>query len=201
MTPFWRRDETLNAKLAREGGLSITGEGRDERPPRVLEPSPTRPGGLLSELVAIHGSPRPREWDVVASANVIGLEGDTVHFVALPSARLVVDEDVPDEPLALLADAVATALDPPYRAEAIRRGEETWAIGARRLVVVELAADVEGDELELSVHEGSRTLVVAGEPSGVDVPELEALAEGHESFVVRAVRLHRALWEAEVFPL
>ncbi|MDQ3865915.1 MAG: hypothetical protein M3304_03675 [Actinomycetota bacterium] len=201
MTPFWRREETLNEKLAREGDLSITGDGRDERPPRVLEPSPARSGGLLSELVAIHGSPRPREWDVVASANVAGLAGDAVHFVALPSGRLVVEEDLPDEPLALLAHAVAAALDPPYRAEAIRRGEETWAIGARRLEVVEIAAGLEGDELELSVHEGSRMLVVAGEPSGLDVPELQALAEGHESFVVRAVRLDGTVWEADVFPL
>ena len=201
MTPFWRREETLNEKLAREGGLSIAGDATEERPPRVLEPSPARPGGLLSELVAIHGSPRPREWDVVASARVAGITGEAVHFLALPSGRLVVDEDVPDEPLALLAAAVEATLDRPYRAEAVRRGEDAWALGARRLDVVEIAADPEGDELELSVHEGNRTLVVAGEPSALDVPELEALAEGHESFVVRAVRLDGALWEADVFPL
>jgi hypothetical protein len=199
LTPFWRREETLNERLAREGGLSIAGDA--ERRPRVLEPSPARPGGPLSELVAIHGSARPREWDAVATARVAGIRGDAVHFVALPSGELVVDEDVPDEPLALLAEAVEAALDLPYRAEAVRRGPDTWALGARRIDVVQIAADPEGDELELAVHEGSRALSVAGRPSGLPVPELEALAEGNESFVVRAARIDRDLWEAEVFPL
>jgi len=200
LTPFWRREETLNERLAREGGVSIAGEDVD-RPPRVLEPTPARPGGPLSELVAIHGSPRPREWDAVASARVAGIRGDAVHFVALPNGELVVDEDVADEPLALLAEAVEATLEPPYRAEAVRRGADTWALGARRISVVEVASGPEGDELELAVHEGSRALTVAGRPSGVDVPELEALADGHESFVVRAARIDGALWEAEIFPL
>ena len=200
MTPFWRREETVNEKLAREGGLSIAGEDADRRP-RFLEPSPARPGGPLSELIAIHGSARPREWDAVASARVGGINGDAVHFVALPSGELVVDEDVPDEALALLAEAIEATLERPYRAEAVRRGADTWALGARGISVVELAVDLEGDELELAVHEGGRALIVAGRPSGHDLPELEALAGGHESFVVRAARIDGDLWEADVFPL
>ena len=68
----------------------------------------------------VHGVPRPRQWDAVVTAEA-DLPGDSVHFVTLEDRTVVVDEDVPDDQLAPLADAVETQLDPPYRAEGTRR--------------------------------------------------------------------------------
>src|SRR4029079_14190806 len=59
-----------------------------------------------------------------------------------------------------LADALS--LEPPYRAEAVRRTEGVWAVAGRRIERVELA-EVAGSDLELSRHGDERSLVVDGE--------------------------------------
>src|SRR5206468_7679314 len=77
-----------------------------------------------------------------------------VQTCALPillADRIVVAEG-PDE-IQPLADALS--LDPPYRAEAVRREEGVWAVAGRRIEVTELP-DVEGDELELSSRSEER---------------------------------------------
>ena len=58
--PFWRREEPLHERLAREGGLS-------ERPPHDTRP---RWGE-----VGIHGVHRQREWDAVATVDAPDLDG------------------------------------------------------------------------------------------------------------------------------
>ena len=68
-----------------------------------------------------------------------GWRGDIVHFVALPDGTLVVEEDEPDAALTPLADAVETSIPPPYRAEAVRRGPEAWAVAASRITIVAAA--------------------------------------------------------------
>jgi hypothetical protein len=209
--PFWRRDaESLNERLAREAGLSLSGEPAEARPAEEAEPGErhdashflkrlTQP---LSDLAVIHGAHRAREWDAVATVEVPGIEGDTVHFVALPEGGLVADEDVPDEALDRLSDAVEGSLPPPYRAEAVRRGGDVGAIGARRTDVVELPAGLSGDEIELAVHDGERALTIDGSPSDERILVLEELATKYgASYVARATRLDERLWELEVFPL
>jgi hypothetical protein len=131
------------------------------------------------------------------------LLGEGVHFVALPDGSLVVDEDVADESLGPLADAVEEQLAPPYRAEGVRRGEAVWAVAARGIDVVELAEEPEGDVLELAVHGDERSLSVDGEPSLARVPALERLAEerGLAAYVIRAVRIDGPLWEIGVSAL
>ncbi len=208
--PFWRRrEETLNESLAREAGLSLAGETPERHP----EPEERRDDdraeflfrrahGVLTDIDAVHGPHRAREWDTVATVRVAGIQGERVNFVALPEGDLVVDEDVPDEALEAVAAAVEATVEPPYRAEAVRRGDETWAVAARTIDVVELPADVEGDELELAVHEGERTLTLDGLPTDLWLPALDRLLEDrHASYVVRATRLEDRLWEAEIFPL
>jgi len=180
--PFWRR-ESLHERLAREGGLV------DEPPPIDTRPAPVETG--------IHGVPRPREWDAVATATAPALRGDEVEFVALPDGTLVVDDDFDDQALTPLADAVEQSLPPPYRAQAVHRGGDTWAVAARRIHVVEMPEPVEGDELELSVADGERTLVVDGQPAFGSVPSLERLSS-HDAYVVRARRLDGDLWEVGV---
>ncbi len=180
------RRESLHERLAREGGLT-----QPEPPPHDTTP---RWGE-----VGIHGVPRPRQWDATAMVEAPDLEGDEARFVALQDGSLLV-EDGPDP--APLADALEARLPPPYRAEAVRRNERWWAVAARRIQVVELRDDVQGDALELTVNEGARTLRVDGMPAFGSVPELERLgAERGESYVVRASRLDGSLWEVTVTPL
>ena len=180
--------EPIHKKLARDAGLE-----QGDRP------QPVDPGPHWGE-VGIHGVPRPRRWDAVGSAEAAGLTGDEVHFVALPNGDLVVDEEEPPDTVAPLAEAIEQAIAPPYRAEAVRRDREIWAVAARRVEVAEL--ETAGDELELTVHDGERTLTLDGERSFGSVPQLERLGsrEG-AAYVVRARRLEDRLWEVEVNPL
>ena len=135
---LWRR-KPLHERLAEEGGL-------------VEEPAPEpRPSW---DAAGIHGVPRPREWDAVAAAEAPDLAGDTVSFTALPDGTLLVDEDLDEGALTPLAEAVEAHLAAPYRAEAVRRGEGRWAVAARRIEVVRLPEDVQGDEIELTSHDG-----------------------------------------------
>lgn len=184
MTPFWRR-KPLHERLAEEGGLGPPVAG-DHRSP-------------WEQLVGVHGLSRPRQWDAVVAADAPELEGDAVHFAALPDGTLIVDEDVPDGSLAPLADAVEEIVSAPYRAEGVRRGETVWAVAARRIDVLELAEDPGGDAIELTIHDGERTVLVDGARVFGSIRELEELVGGDG--VVRAVRLDGALFEVEAAPL
>lgn len=176
---LWRR-EPLHRRLARQGGL--------EAPPVDTTP---RWGE-----VGIHGVARPREWDAVARVDA-DLPGKEARFVALPGGELVI-EDGPDD-VAPLADAVERSLQPPYRAEAVRRGDGSWAVAARRIRVAELpGAEGETIRLERSEEEGRR-LEVDGAPAFGTVPALEALLDGDG--VVTARRLDGPLWEVDVHRL
>jgi hypothetical protein len=148
---LFRRDKPLHRRLAEEAALDIGSSSG----------SPSRLSGLLHVMgppdvfgnpaplgeVGVHGVPRPRRWDAVASAEA-ELPGEHVHFVALPDGTLLVDEDVPDGALAPLADAIEETVRPPYRAQGVRQGRGVWAVAASRIEVRELAGH-EGDELEL----------------------------------------------------
>jgi len=182
------RREPLHKKLAREAKLEQT------------DPAPLVDPGPHWGNAGIHGVPRPRRWDAVASADASGLSGDEVHFVALPNGDLVVEEDEPPDTLAPLADAIEQTIQPPYRAEAVRQGDDVWAVAARRVEVAEFEAD--GDEIELVSNEGTLTLTVDGERPFGTIPELERLgASQGDSYVVRARRLDGNLWEVTASPL
>jgi hypothetical protein len=189
--PFRRRERPLHERLAEEGGLGPT-----PREPEPLDPIPATniPG---------YGVHAVRRWDAVVSAEAEELPGQQVHFVVLPDGTVVVEEDVPDESLVPLADAVETQLQPPYRAEAVRRGARVWAVAARGVEMVEMPDEVHGDELELGVHAGERTLVVDGLPASLRLPSLERIAaeRGLKEYVIRAERVDGALWEVAVAPL
>ena len=198
-----RRDETLNERLAREAGVRLHGdEEPHDRRARPARDALASLRGPLPDLGGIHGPHRGREWDVVGTASAPGIAGDRADFVALPDGDFVVDDDVPDEALTALAEAVEATVEPPYRAEAVRRDGETWAVAARRTDVIELPVGIEGEEIELAVNEGDRTVLVDGNPSHAPLRALEELAEArHGAYVARANRLDERLWEVEVFPL
>jgi hypothetical protein len=107
---------------------------------------------------------------------------------------------VPEDALSPLADEIEETLQPPYRGEAVRRDGEIWAVAAHRIDVAE--ADAPGNELELVVNRGERSLSVDGERTFGSVAELERLGERlGDSYVVRARRLDDRLWEVEASPL
>ena len=77
------------------------------------------------------------------------------HFVALGDRSLIVDEDVPDDELAPLADAVETQLEPPYR-----RGDaaaSASAVGATKITTATITDEIAGDTVELAIQDGEQT--------------------------------------------
>jgi hypothetical protein len=203
---FWRRREPLHERLLRQAGLESADIGAE--PPEPLVPEPKHPGpphfGLprAFEQAAVTGLQRVREWDATATIEAAGLEGDAVSFVALPDGSLVVDEEVGDESLTPLADAIEEQLRPPYRAHGVRRHGDVWAVAASKIEVVDLEPDVAGDEIELVVHAGERTLTVDGARTFGSAPRLERLAEKRSAdYVVHASRLDGSLWEVRISPL
>ena len=180
------RKEPLHTRLAREARLEV-------EDPRPLDTTP-RWGGP-----GVHGIPRQREWDATAVVDAAGIDGDEVVFVALPDGTLVVEDD---RDCTRLADALEGRLPPPYRAWAVRRSQDRWAVAGRRIEVVELPPDVRGEMLDLTVRDGERALVTDGMPSFGGVPALEQLGGArYESFVAHAERLDGDLWDVRVIPL
>ena len=180
------RKEPLHRRLAREARLQV-----DD--PRPLDTTP-RWGGP-----GVHGIPRQREWDATAIAVATDIDGDEATFVALPDGTLVVDGEGDYTPLAAALEA---QLPFPYRAWAVRRDEDRWAVAGRRIEVVELPPDVRGEMIDLTVRNGERSLVTDGMPSFGGVPALERLGgERYDSFVVHAERLDGDLWDVRVTPL
>ena len=148
-------------------------------------------------IPGVTASARPEEWDAVESTRASDLVGDEVHFVALADAArtVVVDEDEPNGSVAPLADAIETQLEPPYRAVALRQDGEVWSVGATRVEVVELAADIDGDAIELTSVDGNVELRIDDRDSGLELPVLEEIGERLESdYAVRAERLTETTW-------
>ena len=107
------------------------------------------------------------------------------------------------EPVDCLAKALAGALEPPYRAVGIRQEGSAWSVGAVRIEVAELPADIEGEELMLTVsQEGERVLEIDGQPTAETIPALEEAVGGrYDAYFARATRLDRGLWEIGIDPL
>ncbi|HVW88133.1 MAG TPA: hypothetical protein VHC01_01595 [Gaiellaceae bacterium] len=198
------RSKPLHRRLAEAAGLSLDGLSLDGGGAAQAPGLPAAPPGFDGEQrgePGIHGVPRPRRWDAVATADAPGVLGESVAFVVLPDGTVLVDDDQPEAALVPLADAVEARLPPPYRAEAVRRGPETWAVAARRIVVAEQRG-LDGEEAELVSRAGERRLVVDGLGVLGRAPALEAAGErAGADYVVRATRLDGDLWEVSAAPL
>jgi hypothetical protein len=188
--PFWRRDEEpLHERLARERGLPFDGD---------LPPHDTRPRWGSA---GIHGIHRFREWDALVRVEGVELDADEVAFVALADGTLVVEGDEEDD-LAPFAEAIEAELPPPYRAQAVRARDGAWTVAAEAIELVELGREVEGEQIELTVRDGERSMLVDGAPAFGSLRELEQLgAERGDDFVVRANRVDGDLWDVRVLPL
>jgi hypothetical protein len=149
----------------------------------------------------ISGIPRNRVWDAVAAARS-DAEGDEAVFVLLNDGRLIPVHGSEDamEPA---ARALEGEIETPYRAVAVRRNGDTWAVGAVGIEVVELPADTEGNELMLTVtQEGERALEVDGKFTVARIDALEQAVGGrYDAYVLRAERLDERLWEIGIDPL
>ena len=123
-------------------------------------------------------------------------------MVLEPGRFLAEAGDAPDV-VECAESEVGAELAPPYRATAVRRHGDTWAVGAVAIEVADLPADVEGNELMLTVTEqGERELLVDGRPVVANLRALERLAASrHQAYVLRAARLQGSLWEVRVDPL
>jgi len=176
------RRKPLHQRLAEEGGL-------------VEQSTVPLFTGVIPEA-GIHGIPRERQYDAVATADAPDAQGDAARFVGLEDGSLLIEEG--DGDLTPLADAIEQDIARPYRASAVRRGETTWAVAAHRLRVLQLP-EPGGDQIELVLNGDEKTLVVDGNRSFGTLPELEALADGDA--VIRASRLDETLWEVRVDPL
>ena len=105
-----------------------------------------------------------------------------------------------------LPEAVTGAFDgrlgPPYRVVGVRRGEELWALGARRIETA-VVPGLDGDEIELAVGEEGTTLQVDGVQRFGSIPALEDLAHerGLDFFAIYAERVDGDLWELRLTAL
>ena len=176
------RRKPLHQRLAEEGGL-------------VDESTVPLFTGVIPET-GIHGIPRERQYDAVATTEAPDAQGDAARFVGLEDGSLLIEEGEGD--LTALADAIEQEIARPYRATAVRRGETRWAVAAHSLRVVQLP-EPGGDEIELVLNGEEKTLVVDGNRSFGTMPELEQLADGNA--VIRAARLDGTSWEVRVDPL
>jgi hypothetical protein len=198
---FFRRERPIHEQLAAEAGLDIDGLDDELAAGAARESLQTRVP-TPSDLLAVHGIPREREWDAVATAQAPDLPGEELEYVALADGTLVVDEDIPDGSLSPLAEALEGQISPPYHGYAFWQQDDVWAVAAKRVQVVEVPEDVPGDEVELALNDGARSTVVDGEQSGAEIPSLETFAsQQFGSFVLRASRLDDLLWEVTVIPL
>ena len=194
---LFRRGEPIHEKLAREGGLDLPRGVNEFAGPPVIDPRHP-----FWQVAGIHGIPRVREWDAVTSAEAPELPGDETDFVALEDGTIFTDDDLPDEALTPLADALEGLVEAPYHALALRQAANIWSVAAMRVTVVEVSEDIAGDKVELAVNEGERTIRVDDHETRADLPTLEAFAsQQFGSFVLRATRLDDTLWEVTVLPL
>jgi hypothetical protein len=183
------RRERLHERLAREGGLN-------ERAPEPIDVGPPVPG-----VPGFHGLQRPRRWDAVVMVEAPELPGQDVNFVVLDGGSVIMDDELPESAIEPLAEVLDGVLDAPYRVEAVRRHDEVWAAAARRIEVLEIPG-VEGEELMLTMQDGTKALTVDGRSEFGSVPELERFAsERYDSYVAEAKRLEGDVFEVRISPL
>jgi hypothetical protein len=129
-------------------------------------------------------------------------EGDEAVFVLLDDGRLIPVHGA-QEAMEAAARALEGELHTPYRALAVRREGDAWAVGAVGIEVAELPADTEGSELLLTVtEEGERALEIDGRPTLEGIEPIELAVSGrYDAYVLRGTRLDECLWEIGIDPL
>lgn len=195
--PLFRRAKPLHQRLAEEGGL---GAGLDDRGPAPAAQLPGWDGEPRGEP-GVHGVPRAKRWDAVETVDAPELKGDALKLVALGDGTILCEEDETEAALRPLVTAVGVRLDPPFRAEAVRRSGPRWAVAASRIAILTLPG-VRGDRAELVSTREQTVLTVDGRPAMRQAEELERIGEAEGSeYVVRATRLEGDVWEVDASAL
>jgi len=205
---FRRRNETLNEQLLREAGLDDGKPALADVPP-VPEPpaEPESRPGLESSVPGpfpvreANLGPRRRSGssDTTVTVRAAALPGARITFTTLPNGDIIVDEEQGDGDVSPIAEAVERHVNPPYRVTAARQDGDLWAVGARRIEVAEFQF-AEGDAIVLSVKDGAAEVLVDGEPSTAQVPELERLGEREgPNYCVEADRIDGNVWGVRAF--
>jgi hypothetical protein len=142
-----------------------------------------------------------RQWDVVTTADC-RVSGDECVFVVLDDEEAAAEHG-PLEAIECARRALEGLVEPPYRAVAVHRGGNVWAVGAVAIRVARLPDGPARDELSLTVTpEGERRLVADGRPALADTTALESLVAGRfDAYVLRAHRLRADTWEVAIDPL
>jgi hypothetical protein len=200
---FFRRGESLNQRLLREAELDSTRDAERDQP-EPLDPilsAREQFGSGAGSLMGIKLPERARRWDAVVTTEAPGLEGNEVDFVTLPDGSILVEQEQGDAALDPLAQAIEAELVPPYRAHAVRKTDELWAVSALRVEVERFEAN--GNVIELARTGDGTTLRVDGMPTFGSIPALERLAEqiAGPEYAAHAERLDADLWEVQVAPL
>ncbi|HJR95904.1 MAG TPA: hypothetical protein VJ807_10770 [Gaiellaceae bacterium] len=151
-------------------------------------------------IAGVTGAGTGRTWDAVVSAHSPTLTVDAVTFTALGDGTLVVDQEVPDDSLAPIAEALEQMVTPPYRAAATRAEGDAWTAVAESVRIAALPG-VDADLIDLTVVDGERTLTADGEVSTRPLPALDELAAEHDSVALHAERVDGDLYAVDVFPL
>jgi hypothetical protein len=128
------------------------------------------------------------------------LTGEDVAFVVLGDGTILVEEDLPGDSLAPLADAIEEALPAPYRAAAVASGGDVWSVVAEKVEIVEILG-LEGDIVDLNVVAGERELTIDAKRTIRPVPALDALTESCGDVALHAERVDGDLFAVDVFPL
>lgn len=151
----------------------------------------------------ITGLARQREWDAVATVDAPGEPGEELEYVALPDGRLIAAEHGSEVQLERFADALRGAVEPPYRALAVRR-PDVWAVGAVTIEVANLDPPVDGEELTLTWDGETPSLLVDGMPADPSrAGRLADLASARfdEPYAAHARRLDGDVWEVSILRL
>jgi len=156
--------------------------------------------GVGAAIPGVMGVGPGRTWDALVATHAPSLTGNSVTFVALDDGTLIVTEDVEDGSLTPVADQIEEMLAPPYRAAAARGEGDVWTAVAEKVRIVEIA-DIPADELELTVVDGERTLMIGDEQDPRAVPALDELAEEESSVAIHAERVDGDTFIVDVFPL
>jgi hypothetical protein len=202
----WKREEPVHEQLHREAeaeGAAVD-VGEDDVIDRPSEPVSSMADAFAGSSgdrggLAFAGVPRLRgDWDLVVTGEAPGLTGaDELGFVAIEDGDIFMDSHLPAGDVTPLAEAIELQIPPPYRAYGVRREGNLWAVSARAIELARFQAT--GDDIELTVREGRRELLVDGLVSFGSVPELEEIGkEASEDFFARAVRVEDDLWEITV---
>lgn len=192
----WKRADDVEQALRREL------ESERLEPVDATGGMPFAGASVAQGGMAAVGVPRfGGDWDLVSSGEAPGLIGaDVLGFVTDENGDIYMDSALPDGDVTPLAEEVEKQLRPPYRVQGTRQQGDLWSLAAGEIKIGRF--ETGGDELELTVRDGERELMVDGRKSFGSVPELERLgATAGDDYFVRASRIEDGLWEVSVNPL